>query len=46
MTMREELSVKTFAQPLSYRIHDYLREALIARDTSHISSIVKKHWKL
>jgi hypothetical protein len=44
--MREGLSVKASSQPLSNRILDYLREALIARDTSHISSIVKKHWKL
>lgn len=30
----------------SLRIHKKMTEALIARDTSHISSIVKKHWEL
>ncbi len=30
----------------SLRLHKKMTEALIARDTSHISSIVKKHWEL
>jgi len=30
----------------SLRMHKKMTEALIARDTSHISSIVKKHWEL
>lgn len=30
----------------SLRLHKKMTEALIARDTSHISNIVKKHWYL
>jgi DNA-binding GntR family transcriptional regulator len=30
----------------SLRLHKKMTDALIARDTSHISSIVKKHWQL
>ncbi len=30
----------------SLRIHKKITEALIKRDTSHISSIIKKHWEL
>lgn len=30
----------------SLRLHKKITEALIERDTSHISSIIKKHWNL
>jgi DNA-binding GntR family transcriptional regulator len=30
----------------SLRLHKKMTEALIERDTSHISSIIKKHWNL
>jgi DNA-binding GntR family transcriptional regulator len=30
----------------SLRLHKKITEALIERDTSHISSIIKKHWYL
>lgn len=39
--MRSDSSLKK-----SLRVHKKMTEALIARDTSHISSIIKKHWFL
>ena len=39
--MRNDSSLKK-----SLRLHKKITEALIERDTSHISSIIKKHWHL
>ena len=38
---RDDLSLKK-----SLRLHKKITETLIKRDTSHISSIIKKHWNL